>query len=535
MFTLEELKKNWIFILGIVSLFFATIYGLSVAFEEKLIPEEAKIGFGIFLSLTICFVGFKLFTNGIELIGEVIAGFGVSILFATFAYASFVSHIQWSSYTLFVSLAAVSGTLIYFSYRFGMRILMNICLAGGLVTPLIINAVPSQTVLLFVYVFILNITSIYLSFLKKWPETRAVSLFITILIFLTYYIQFSPVTWPEPFFYISILFLVYLVGLLVSAKLEKEKFDGISLYISVLNILNYVIWTIYIFNAFTLAYSVPLIIISLILIGTAALLHFFLKESNLSALVYLVVGYLLLGISFGNIANSYQDRGMNYVIVTTGWLFIISSVYLFGKKIKQPQLMIGSIYVFFILLVYWYANAWDVEWIEIFGFKYIPFLNPGAFVWMLIAFVSFYIATKVTKELADEKEEILTLPKVIWELSFSIIGHLVVGGLLTIQIQNLWEAYELTSVQSDVVLSISWTIYSLILFLWGAYSKNTVFRAFGSVVLILVSLKVFFFDLENQSKAYKAVFFFIFAILVISIAYVNQRWSHTETEEKPKI
>ncbi|BDA80310.1 hypothetical protein LPTSP3_g32400 [Leptospira kobayashii] len=535
MFTLEELKKNWIFILGIVFLFFATIYGLSVAFEENLIPEEAKIGFGLFLSLTICFIGFKLFSNQIELIGEIISGFGVSILFATFAYASFVSHIQWSSYTLFVSLAAVSATLIYFSYRFGMRILMNICLTGGLITPLIINAVPSQTVLLFVYVFILNITSLYLSFLKKWPETRAVSLFITILIFLTYYIKFSPVSWPEPFFYVSILFLIYLIGLLVSAKLEKEKFDGISLYISVLNILNYVIWTIYIFNAFTLVYSIPLIILSFILIGTAALLHFFLKESNLSAIVYLVVGYLLLGISFGNIADSYQDKGMNYVIVTTGWLFIISSVYLFGKRIKQQQLMLGSIYLFVVLLVYWYANAWSVEWIEIFGFKYIPFLNPGALVWILIASVSFYIAKVGTGELADEKHEILTLPGVIWELSFSIIGHLVVGGLLTVQIQNLWLAYEFTSIQPDMVLSISWTIYSLMLFLWGAYTKNTAFRAFGSIVLILVSLKVFFFDLADQSKAYKAVFFLILAVLVISIAYVNQRWTSQETKEKPKI
>ncbi|WP_061250153.1 DUF2339 domain-containing protein [Leptospira alstonii] len=521
----DMFKKNWIFILGIGFLFFAFLYAIKIGFDEGLIPEEGKIGLGIFICLTSVMSAYLLYKRKKDIIAQSLAGFGISILYATCAYASFVSQIQWSPNTLFISILAISGIVAFFGYKFEMRILVTMCMIGGLITPIVIKASSEQITLLFIYVLILNLVSLYLSISKKWHELRFISFLVTIGIYFAYYFYFVPENWPKPFFYIASIFLVYMVGLIFASYSERDNFEGINLYLGLINALNFTIWAMFIFKSFSLAYSIPLIFVGIVFIGVAIIIYKLTKENLFAPLIYLIAGILLLAFSVNGLSTLFSTKGMNFVINTFSWFSLVSILYFLGVIGKEPKLMLTGIGTFLLLLIYWFSVAWQVEWIENWlGFKYIPFLNPGAIVWMTMAIFSFYIALTSSQKLKDNDGKVLGNSQNTWELFFSIVGHLVIGGLLTIQIMNTWNAYDFKLVEVDIMLSVSWTIYSLLLFLWGAYTNGNVFRSFGSIVLILTSIKVLLYDLSGKSNGYKAIFFLILGVLIMSIALVNNSW-----------
>lgn len=528
----QLIQKNWIFGLGIGFLFFAFLYAIKIAFDEGLIPEEGKIGLGVFICLTSVLSAHLLYKKDKKALAQGLAGFGVSVLYATYAYASFVSDIRWTPNTLFISLLATSSVVAFFGYRYEMRILVAVCMTGGLITPLIIKASPEQTFLLFIYVLVLNLLSLSLSIIKKWHELRFVSFFVTIGIYFAYYFYFIPESWEKPFFYISSIFLVYMIGLIFASYSERDNFEGTNLYLGLINALCFTLWSMFIFKSFSLVYSIPLISVGTVFIIVSIIIYKLSKENFLAPFIYLFSGVLLLAISVDGVSSLFSTKGMNFVINTSSWLSLIVIVYLLGVKSKQTSLIFLGISTFLLLLVYWFAVAWEVEWVEWFGIPYIPFINPGAMVWIVMAFFAFYLSVTSANEIKRSNSTLPFVSQNVWELFFAILGHLVIGGLLTIQIQNTWNAYNFQIIEVDIMLSVAWTIYSLLLFLWGAYTRGTVFRTFGSVVLILTSLKVLFFDLSGKSNGYKAIFFLILGVIIIAIALVNNKWSNQEGVKK---
>ena len=86
-------------------------------------------------------------------------------------------------------------------------------------------------------------------------------------------------------------------------------------------------------------------------------------------------------------------------------------------------------------------------------------------------------------------------------------------------------------------MSVAWVVYSMIIFLWGSFSKIKLFRWFGSAVLITTTLKVFIFDLSGTATMYKVLCLFIIGALTLGIGYVNSTWSDKEAndDEEPEI
>jgi len=128
----------------------------------------------------------------------------------------------------------------------------------------------------------------------------------------------------------------------------------------------------------------------------------------------------------------------------------------------------------------------------------------------------------VEKPTNDDKNESIRSRDV--SLTLSIASHLVVGGLLTIQIQNTWDAYDLQFMTVGVFLSLSWMIYALLIFTWGAYSNQKIFRILGSLVIGITSLKVFFLDLTKPSTIYIVMLLLIIGVIILTIARIDKFW-----------
>ncbi len=522
---LNQFKKNWITFLGVFFVFMSFLYFLKLAFDSGWVPPVGRAAIGLTIGLSGLFAGYSLFRKHQSLSSEVIAGLGMSVMYATFAYASFSDQIRWSVNTLFISMISLSSLVTYVSYRFNMRALISLSIIGGLITPIVIKANPDQDMVLFLYVLVLNVASLYLSAVKKWHELRIISFVATVVIFCSYYIYFDPEHWTRPFFYVSSLFFVYVIGLISASWYEKDRFEGLNLYLGMINAIHYVFWSIFILNAFTLSYTIPMMIVGLVFIAAGTIIFKISKEATLPVGLYYLLGIVVLAIAVGDLGTLFATPGMNYVVNASMWLALACFVVFVGELIKQDAAKYIGIGIWGITMIHWYAVAWDVEWVRWFGVKYIPFINPGALVWMGLATSGFIFSRIMLKKAKRERDRsISTL--------LAIASHAVIGGLLTLQIDNVWEAYNVTAIKLSLVLSIVWFFYALLLFLWGAYTKSIIFKRLGTIVIVVSSFKVIFFDLQGEDSLYKVLSLFIIGVLTLGIAYVNSRWSDSDIEVK---
>ena len=74
-------------------------------------------------------------------------------------------------------------------------------------------------------------------------------------------------------------------------------------------------------------------------------------------------------------------------------------------------------------------------------------------------------------------------------------------------------------------------MYALIIFLWGSFSRNTIYKWMGSIVIGLSSLKVILWDLSGESSVYKIIALLAIGLTAILIGYINNIWDKKEEIE----
>jgi uncharacterized membrane protein len=518
------LKKHWISFLGTTFLFLSFLYFLKLAFDMNWIPPVGRASLGLAIGLTCSFIGYTLYKRSKTLLSEIVAGLGVSVMFATFAYASFSDQISWSTNTLLISMISLGGLVTVVGYKINMRILVAVSLFGGLLTPLIIRANPDQDFLLFVYVLVINLVALYLSVSKRWQELRVISFFTTVVIYTSYYVLFEPESWNRPFFYASSLFLVYMVGLSWASWHAKDNFEGLNLYMGLINAIHFVFWSILIFDNFSIPYAIPTLIVGTVFVITGLTIYRFSPTSLLPATAYLFLGMVVIAIAGGDLGRLFETPGMHHVINTSIWLIMISFVYLIGIHFKNESVQFFASLGWAALTIFWYTVAWNVEWVRWFGVNYIPFINPGALVWIAITLMGLYMArTIIYKEAGKDLSE-------FFRVAIGVVSQIVIGGLLTIQLDNAWVAYDIRMLDLSLVLSVVWTIHALLIFLWGSWNKSTVFRILGSLVLVVVSFKVFFFDLQGQATMHKVFALMAMGGITLAISWIHRKWADDEEQ-----
>jgi uncharacterized membrane protein len=510
--------------LGGLFLFSAVLYFFNLIISEGWLPPAARVAIGLLAGSTLIYYGYAQYRLHQNLATELLAGLGSAMVFATFAYAGFSVEINWSINAIIIAMLSFTGFIAFIGYTQEMRKLSFIAILGGLITPIVLKAPEQQVFVLFLYVLILNAFASYLSAVKKWPELCMMSFLVTMAIYLTYYIYFEPLTWQKPMFYVSVFFLVYFAGLMMAGYFEKEKFAGLNLWLNILNAINFVFWSIFILSSFTVPYALPTLVVGLLFIIASGFIQ---KRAGVSAIptvFYFLLGVILISISGSELATNYHENGIHHVINVSIWLFLTVIIFIAGNysKISFARYLALASWTF--TFIYWYITAWDVQWVRWFGLEFIPFLNPGALVWIGLAITGFVFSDRFRQN-SDHKSEFPYKNSNEWvALALAFASHAVVGGLLTIQIQNTWEAYNLGFVSVNIFLSISWMVYALSLFAWGAYSNQLPFRFMGSAVVIITSIKVFLEDIRGTSNIYIALFLLVIGLIVLLIARIDRYW-----------
>ncbi len=533
----DFLAKNWINVIGLGMVFTAFIYFLNLATERYEVPIELKIAVSLILGSGCIIYGIKRFQKGGFLLAQIMSGLGTAIIFATIAFISFTEVTSWSNGTLIATMGIAVVTSSYIADRFNMSILALISTAGGLITPFFIQATESLDIPLFIYLLLINVAAIVISVRNNWIILRSMSFILSLFLYVLYYYLFNPESWGRPFLYATALFLVYTVGFITAAIKKAKSVEGMDLFLSIINGINFVFWCHFILGGFELSFVIPMAIVGVIFLGVSFFIYTNSKEViSLGTLSYFLMSIVSLAICGSEIGAEYTNGGINYLIITFMWLLLLALVYAVIRLIGESKMILGIMVGFVLVTSYWYSNAWSVEWIPIFGVKYIPFFNLGAIVWILLATFGFSLSKFLLKDTLHSEMAQSVGEKMIQSISAgaALISHLVIGGLLTVQIINLWEAYEITLLTQGLMVSLMWFVYALILFLWSNNTSQKLFKVLGMLVIAVSTLKVFIFDLQGESTVEKVIFLLLFGGILFILGRVNQKSaSKAKSKEGP--
>ncbi len=516
---MDLFKKHWITLLGALFTFLAFGYLFKYAVDQGWISNEIKIALGLLCGAGFIVGGITLQQKGIKTVDQILSGLGVALLYTTFTFSGIIFNL-WEPMTVFFLMIAVTLGLSIYAFRFDLRVLMNVAILGALVSPMLMQPKGDQVFTLFLYLLVINSIYFFVSVCKRWTELRLIPFIGTWILYAVYYLYYNPSIWETPFTYAVSAFLFYVAGFILSSWKEELKFNGLNLYLGILNGGIFAVWALVILNG-VVSFSAVLAGMGVVYLITALIVYALVGRYSAAFYTKFFAGLLFLLIAGAQIGSDFE---MKQVIAVYLWTFIALGVLVIGQVRKLEYLKIVAAVVWIITGTYWYTVTWDAPVGEWFG-TFIPFLNWAGMAWLLLAVLGFYFSIKVRFDYM--KKNAVKPGSDLVSNFFSVCSHLIVGGLLTFQITGLWDAYGATLKDFDMglTLSVSWGLYALLLFLWGAYSNQPVFRWFGSIVLVGVAVKTIFVNLYYSDTIYKVLVLFILGIITFAISYINNKWN----------
>lgn len=519
-------RRHWTSLLGILFILAAFITLFKYSLDQQWITDGIKIGSGLLTGAGLCAGGLGLTKRGGEkwqAAVQTMIGLGACVLYATFSFAG-IYYDFWSPMTVLIGMSAVTAGVAAYAHRFDSRLLMIIALAGGLLSPLLMQPETDQAFTLFLYLLVMNAVFFLLSVVKKWTELRLVAFVGTWAIYAAYYIHFDPFTdglWSKPIRYALATFAFYLIAFLLSSWKSGRRFDGLNLYASFANSVLFGCWAIPILHG-DLHYAYILASIGVAHLAAGLAIWRLDKRLGVASISHLLGGGLLLLLAVAGVGSGRSAKPLIDVFVWGGIAGVLATI---GQIRRSAVICGGAVLIWLSVGIYWFAVTWTTPRGDWFG-TFIPFLNWGALSWMLLALIGFRFAVKGVGLRSDSDAELRAwLPDI-----FALLSHLIVGGLLTVQIQNVHLVYfDGASRQLEQLsLSLAWGVYALLLFLWGAYSRQVLFKYFGSAMLLVVAFKAILLDLSGQQMLYKVVVLLLLGGISFLVTWINGKWKRDD-------
>lgn len=522
----ELWKRHWTTLIGALFLLAALATLFKYSSDQGWITLQLKLGIGLLAGGIAVAIGVT-FSKRHERgrIGEMMTGIGTAAWYMTGIYAG-VYEAVWEPLTVFVAMAAMTVTVTAYAYRCNYRLLLGISLGGALLAPFALRPEADHVFPLFLYLLVVNAAYFAISVAKSWLEPRMGAFISTWVLYAVYYANFAHAEGglqTMPMRYAVAAFSFYALAFFAAARREKCGYAGWNMVSSFANTVVFCLWAPTLLNN-QAAMTALLLAIGMLYIAMGGIVGKFDAEYGKNALYWhLAFGGFMFLIGLSEVGGGSEYRPIIGVFV---WTAIAALTLIAGIKRRSDALKLIASAIWLITGLYWFGATWGVPAVNPFG-VYVPFVNGGAGAWMLLAAFGFYAAREVRFVGARQESVHAGIGH-----TFALLAHLIVGGLLTVQITAASDAYDWMP-ESTLVLSVSWAAYALLLFLWGAYTRGSLFRWFGSGVLAIVSAKTLLFDLGGEDTLYKIVVFFVLGIICFGITLINKHWKDREPKVQP--
>ncbi|SMO34004.1 Predicted membrane protein [Chryseobacterium rhizoplanae] len=382
----DFLKQNALTIIGIFTLVLGIGYFVKYAIDKNWIGESTRAGIGFCTGAGIIIIGHFLRKN-YTAFASIITGGGIAVLYFT-ATIAFREYHLFTQNTAFVITALITAASIILSYYYKSEVLIIFSLIGGFSAPLMISTGQSNYPFLFIYLTLLNIGMLVVSFLQHWKSVGWTAYIFTTA-YLFYWTNESTELLSITFYMISYV-IFYLFAL--HDYIKKNILSTSDILILAFANFSSVLGLLYIFD--TLAYEPPIIFpLAFAAVNSILLLREYSRKNF--GVAYSVFAGLVTSLITIAIAIQFKTHLITsiWTIETTLLLFIWKKT---GHKIFR---------IFFYILFPLVMIAQVVTWTEYLGTTDFNIIFNPPFITSSFTILSLVINLYLLRDTGKESQE----------------------------------------------------------------------------------------------------------------------------------
>ncbi len=553
--TQEETTARWLGWLGAVMLLLGVSFFLKYAFDHWIGPM-GQVSIGIIGGLTIMSIGQKLRVKYLNY-SDMLLGVGIGTLYlAIYAgYAFYHPAVIGSSvaFILMMLITTLAMVIAVVGDSIGLAVIGTL---GGFLTPMLLSTGENHLVMLSLYMIILNIGVLGVSWFTKWTKLNYLAFVGTLILFSGW---MSAYYWRDPdnqltltFFFLTIFFLIFLTNSILHHLTRKEPSAVSDLVLLALNAMWY----------FGVCYRIleP---------QHHDFLGFF---ALLLAVLYFAVAYVAY-------SSNKHDRTLNLTLpgiavvflsiaiplqLTEYWIsiaWLVESVVLVyvGLMIKEKPIQVFGWIVLLLGMISMMSEVGHIRNIVMNNnlVSLTPIFNMGFFLLMLGVIVFGMIAKLYAKWQQPEGEwkniiaiflvlgNLLMIYALTTEVSQKFnqdIVHLsnsqqhdamrsavYNGGVQSLnyqgQILDSASAIEVLRNKNDTTISVLWAIYATILLVTGFMRRVRVLRLFGLIFFFITAFRVLI-EVGALGPLYRIISTMAFGVIAVAAAFLYAKYKH---------
>ena len=526
--------------IGIGAVLIGVAFFLKYAFDNNWIGPAGRVMIGIIFGMGFLGLGQYIRSKYLQY-SDLLMGGGIAVLYlSVFSAHSFYNLID--SGTTGVLMFIVTLLAFAISIANATQTLALVSVIGAFATPTLVGSHDNAMMMLFVYLTIINLGVLGVSFFKKWPRLNLASFIGTAINFMVWFGAFynSDVLATTLFFCI-ITFLIFIIAQIargITAGIKADEADYLLM------------------GANALAFAT--IVYTILNPEYHGVLGFF---SVLVAIVYILVAFAVNKANPEDTALNIFLPGLAVVFLSVAvplqfsgpWIAVawfVESVVLYGiaSVISNRGFQVMGIVVYVLgLLDYlsWYSNlSRDPAYAPVFN---VPFVILALAV--IVAYIIAYMYKRFGSISAEIRERgivaffIIANVLSLWAITMQVTTfysvqsdnlikeHSVVMKNFT-QYSNGYDTRTQSEQEnqafndkmtsngnvSNTLVSILWTLYAAVLTAVGFARRMASLRRFGLVLFLVTAVKVLI-DVWNLGELYRIISFIGFGLIALAASF----------------
>lgn len=494
-------KENWLLKVGVLLILVGFGWFISYAFVHDWIGPVGRIALGFFVGSILALYGtIRMEKNSTQ--GKLFLVLGSALVVIT----SYAARLVYGYFTPVISLAIIFLVSAYIStiaLQFKMK---NIAVYGLVIAYLapLLTASPVDIKLLFSYLMIVSLASIWLASIKGWREINAIALFGFGLFSIQYLFGLNGLSAVEESFILGSIFamgLLYFFVSVIGAIKNQEGAEESDIFVAVFDVALIIGATL----SFVSEEIQSLVLAGwMIVFAIGSFLAFTYTKKEKFFYVYSLIAILLLVVAT---AIELDGPALAYAYTIESAIVSIAG-YLITRKIdvgyKLSILLVGPILLSLPSLV---SHTWSQGiFHDDFGILFLV----GVVLSGLSSF--YYFSEQELDQYQDKTDMHFYAPLgVVGSMYFLALIWLVSGALFV---------NEGTAVLIALVI---YTIIGIITYFFGLLGNKNVFKYYGGILLGLVVVRLVLVDVWDMELAERIVTFISIGALFISTAFIGKK------------
>jgi uncharacterized membrane protein len=506
----SELEKvvaeRWLNYLGIIAMLFATAFFIKYAFDSRWVGPRGRVAVGLLCGSLIVLWSDRLRRRGYGYFSEGIAGLGASVLY-------FSVWGGWYYYRMFPAGVALAAMVVVTAAMAAMAIgrdsqrLAFLTLAGGFVTPLLLNTGHNHEVVLFTYTGVLAAAMLGLERLRQWRWLPPLTFIAAEAYFWAWYsASYQPGKLGLTLFFATGFFLLFALLPHVESR-RMGSLAGMEILVAVANLFCYLaalrelLWPDHRW----------LLTAAFLLLGAA---HLAVEKSLPQPLPggTRTLRRLLVALSLICISLAIPAR-LDHAWLTMAWAIEGAAIVWLGVRISSwrlrgPGLLLLSVAAIRLLFLEIPAPhfLWNLRFLT-FAVAVVCFAQSAA------------VVARATGETPAHERNLAAL------LLVAVSGYSLLA--LSLEVWDLFGRIQVPGMEhgpaQQMALSVLWTIFAAALVIAGMARKSALLRWQALALFALVVGKVFLYDLSSLQRFYRILSFLVLGVLLLVVSFLYQR------------